>query len=95
MSKEIIKIRDWIRTNGVFSEDGESITYDCKELEEIIDKALNLQVVGIELPTSTELISDCTKRFKDLEGKGNLDYRSYRSGYLDSFSKYTISNKQR
>ena len=32
MSKEIIKIRDWIRTNGVFSEDGESITYDCKEL---------------------------------------------------------------
>jgi len=44
-----------------------------------------------ELPTSTQLLSDCKKRFKELEGKGNLDYRSYRNGYLDSFSKNLVS----
>ena len=44
-----------------------------------------------ELPTSTQLISDCKKRFKELEGKVNLDYRSYRNGYLDSFSKNVVS----
>ncbi len=44
-----------------------------------------------ELPTSTQLLSDCKKRFKELEGKGNLDYRSYRNGYLDSFSKNVVS----
>ena len=44
-----------------------------------------------ELPTSTQLLSDCKKRFKELEGKGNLDFRSYRNGYLDSFSKNVVS----
>ena len=44
-----------------------------------------------EFPTSTQLLSDCKKRFKELEGKGNLDYRSYRNGYLDSFSKNVVS----
>ena len=44
-----------------------------------------------ELPTSTQLLSDCKKRFKELEEKGNLDYRSYRNGYLDSFSKNVVS----
>ena len=44
-----------------------------------------------DLPTSTQLLSDCKKRFKELEGKGNLDYRSYRNGYLDSFSKNVVS----
>ena len=47
-----------------------------------------------ELPTSTQLLSDCKKRFKELEGKGNLDYRSYRNGYLDSFSKNVVSKIQ-
>jgi len=52
--------------------------------------------VGIELPTSTQLLSDCKDRFKDLKANNyKFDYRSYLNGYLDSFSKYTISNKQR
>ena len=52
-----------------------------------------------ELPTSTQLLSDCKKRFKELEEtyqtgiKGNFDYRSYRNGYLDSFSKNVVSKK--
>ena len=44
-----------------------------------------------KVPTSTQLLSDCKKRFKELEEKGNLDYRSYRNGYLDSFSKNVVS----
>ena len=54
-------------------------------------KQLNLPVVVKSLPSSTQLISDCKKRFKELEGKGNLDYRSYQNGYLDSFSKNVVS----
>ena len=82
MSKEIIKIRDWIRTNGVFSEDGESITYDCKELEEIIDKALNLQVVGIELPTSKERISALENSIKYwYDEKNNRDIKEFSKGF--------------
>ena len=52
-----------------------------------------VQISCTELPTSTQLLSDCKKRFKELEGKGNLDYRSYRNGYLDSFSKNVVSKK--
>ena len=44
-----------------------------------------------EFPTSTQLLSDCKQRFKELEGKGNLDFRSYKNGYLDSFSKNVVS----
>ena len=57
-----------------------------KELE-----AINYTHCCTELPTSTQLLSDCKKRFKELEGKGNLDFRSYKNGYLDSFSKNVIS----
>ena len=54
-------------------------------------EAINSTHCSTELPTSTQLLSDCKKRFKELEGKGNLDYRSYRNGYLDSFSKNVVS----
>ena len=54
-------------------------------------EAINYTHCCTELPTSTQLLSDCKKRFKELEGKGNLDYRSYRNGYLDSFSKNVVS----
>ena len=64
-------------------------------LEELVEQSL-LFGVGIELPTSTQLLSDCKDRFKDLKANNyKFDYRSYLNGYLDSFSKYTISNKQR
>lgn len=35
----VIHIRNWVRTNGDMSEDGQSITYSCKELEAIIEQA--------------------------------------------------------
>lgn len=54
-------------------------------------EAINYTSCCTELPTSTQLLSDCKKRFKELEGKGNLDFRSYKNGYLDSFSKNVIS----
>jgi len=54
-------------------------------------EAINYTRCCEELPTSTQLLSDCKKRFKELEGKGNFDYRSYMNGYLDSFSKNVVS----
>jgi hypothetical protein len=54
-------------------------------------EAINYTHCYTELPTSTQLLSDCKKRFKELEGKGNLDFRSYMNGYLDSFSKNVVS----
>ena len=60
-------------------------------------EAINSTHCSTELPTSTQLLSDCKKRFKELEEtyqtgiKGNFDYRSYRNGYLDSFSKNVVS----
>ena len=59
-----------------------------KEMQEL---AIYYTRCCTKLPTSEQLISDCRKRFKDLEGKGNLDYRSYFNGYMDSFSKNVIS----
>ena len=56
-----------------------------------LNAAINYTHFCMELPTSTQLLSDCKKRFKELEGKGNLDFRSYKNGYLDSFSKNVIS----
>lgn len=35
----VIFIRDWVRTNGEMSEDGQSITYSCKDIESIIEQA--------------------------------------------------------
>lgn len=63
--------------------------FNKSDIEELYIK-LNLPAVNRSLPTSTQLLSDCKKSFKDLEGKGNLDYRSYQNGYLHSFSKYVI-----
>ena len=60
-------------------------------LNEIQKEAINYTHCCKELPTSTQLLSDCKQRFKELEGKGNLDFRSYMNGYLDSFSKNVIS----
>lgn len=51
MSKEIEHIRDWVRTNGEMSEDGKSITYDCKAIEEVIEQALNMRIVSHTLMT--------------------------------------------
>ena len=60
-------------------------------IKEVIQQAINYTRCCEELPTSTQLLSDCKKRFKELEGKGSLDYRSYSNGYLDSFSKNVVS----
>lgn len=35
----VILIRNWVRTNGEMSQDGQSITYSCKDIEAIIDQA--------------------------------------------------------
>jgi len=39
--EQIIFIRNWLRTNGVMSEDGKKIAYNCIEIEEIINEAIN------------------------------------------------------
>jgi len=49
MTKGIKHIRSWCRTNGVFTEDNKGITYNCEDLEEVIQQALNMHIVGIEL----------------------------------------------
>lgn len=60
----------------------------AKEQEE----AITVTRCCTELPTSTQLLSDCKKRFKDLRANNyKFDYRSYLNGYLDSFSKYAVS----
>lgn len=60
----IIHIRNWIRTNGVMSDDGRSITYNCKELEGVIADALRLPLViscgcPNEIKTGTVSIDCC------------------------------------
>jgi len=50
--ESILKIRDWIRTNGVMSENGKSITYSCKELEGIISEAIS------QLPQQETFVSN-------------------------------------
>ena len=62
------------------------------EFAKMYAEAINYTHSCEELPTSTQLLSDCKKRFKELEGKANLDFRSYKNGYyLDSLSKNVIS----
>jgi hypothetical protein len=46
-------IINWVTTNGLFSEDGKSITYSCAELELVIREAL--LITPIELPTDEEI----------------------------------------
>lgn len=58
-------------------------------------KAINYTRCCTELPTSTQLLSDCKQRFNELkENDYGFDYRSYMNGYLDSFSKYAVSKKK-
>lgn len=52
----IIHIRNWIRTNGVMSDDGKTITYNCKELEDVIAEALQkLNVIKSDCPCRKNL----------------------------------------
>ncbi len=89
--KELQELRNEIltlRNYGVINKQEElSLLTKLNTLKE----AINYTHCCTELPTSTQLLSDCKKRFKELEGKGNLDFRSYKNGYLDSFSKNVIS----
>ena len=39
----VIHIRNWVRTNGEISEDGQSITYSCNELEKVIEQAKEME----------------------------------------------------
>lgn len=53
----ILQIRNWIRTNGQMSEDGKSITYDCKQLEEAIYEALKTnQTNGLSTVNEYEIL---------------------------------------
>jgi hypothetical protein len=59
---------------------------------EWLEAKINYTRCCTELPTSTQLLSDCKKRFKDLRANNyKFDYISYLNGYLDSFSKYAVS----
>lgn len=49
MSEKVKYIRDWVRTNGEFTDDGKSITYNCAELEKVIEKALSIHDVIVTL----------------------------------------------
>jgi len=62
------------------------------KVEALMDTvAIRLCEVSRSLPTSTQLLSDCKNRFKDLRANNyKFDYRSYQNGYLDSFSKYAV-----
>jgi len=89
--KELQELRNEVlslRNMGELTRQTESILlHKLNALQE----AINYTPCCTELPTSTQLLYDCKKRFKELEGKGNLDYRSYMNGYLDSFSKNVVS----
>tara|TARA_R110000851_G_scaffold129043_1_gene261638 strand:- start:2214 stop:2465 length:252 start_codon:yes stop_codon:yes gene_type:complete len=44
MNKGIKHIRSWIRTNGDLSEDGKSITYNCRKIEQVIAEGERLNI---------------------------------------------------
>lgn len=50
--------------------------------------------VGNTLPTSTQLIQDCKKRFEELKENYSFDWRSFYNGYLESFGKYAVKYKK-
>jgi hypothetical protein len=86
---KIIKDYGKFRIEAETLEDLES--YETN-LINVLNEAINYTHSCEELPTSAQLLSDCKKRFKELEAKGNLDFRSYKNGYyLDSLSKNVIS----
>ena len=90
-NKEKIRLAiNQIPINNCDGSANEDAIKSVRYLQEV-SEAINYTDCCTELPTSKQLLSDCKKRFKELEGKGNLDYRSYRNGYLDSFSKNVVS----
>ena len=96
--KEAFEKLVWEMSDGLDNYDESvKVSYLWDKAKELDKEVKSLLFgVGIELPTSTQLLSDCKDRFKDLKANNyKFDYRSYLNGYLDSFSKYTISNKQR
>ena len=90
--KELQELRNEIlhlRNMGGLNKQTESILLNKLNALEI---AINHTRCCTELPTSTQLLSDCKNRFKDLKANNyKFDYRSYQNGYLDSFSKYAVS----
>ena len=87
-AEELInKHLDKLNANNIIGKDGNIY----KGFLNAINEAINYTRCCTELPTSTQLLSDCKKRFKELEGEVKYDYRSYKNGYLDSFSKNVVS----
>ena len=56
-----------------------------------MDKNILCGCHNVTLEDVKKHIESGVNSFKDLQGKGNLDYRSYQNGYLNSFSKYVVS----
>jgi hypothetical protein len=81
--KEIIDIRNWIRTNGEMSEDGKTITYKCDEIEKVITDALqqvkncNKADVSNTLPDFRDVIKARIDYFKSI-------YHTYEAAELQN-----------
>ena len=98
MNKGIIHIRNWIRVNGEMSEDGKNITYNCKELENVIAEALTIPVVSGSLPEAFgEWILMCCYepngldgwiRWYDVNYNGEKDEKIYTTKELFEQFKY-------
>jgi hypothetical protein len=90
--KELQELRNEIlhlRNMGGLNKQTESILLNKLNALEV---AINHTRYSTDLPTSTQLLSDCKNRFKNLKANNyKFDYRSYQNGYLDSFSKYAVS----
>lgn len=85
--ESILKIRDWIRTNGVMSEDGKSITYSCKELEGIISKTIS------QLPKQEISDEEIEKAIDELNNDGQSI--SWEYGFEEGAKWYREQLKQR
>lgn len=89
-NKEKIRLAiNQIPINNCDGSANEDAIKSVRYLQEV-SEAINYTDCCTELPTSKQLLSDCKKRFKELEGKGNLDYRSYQNGYLDCFRLFVL-----
>lgn len=65
-----------------------------EERKKALEQQLTIPVVGCSLPTSTQLIEDCKKRFEELKENYSFDWRSFYNGYLESFGKYAVKHKK-
>jgi hypothetical protein len=70
----IIHIRNWVRTNGEMSEDGKSITYNCKELEGVIAEGLRIHDVVGRSEQLLALAKYMCQHQNNLDGKTAKDY---------------------